>query len=205
MVHVKICGVTTVRDALACVEAGASAIGVNLVVGSPRRVDEARAIEIVRAVSTRALVVGVVADLRADAMLALRQRVGFGCLQLHGNEAPEALESLLPHAYKALRIATASDIAAADRYGGEYIMVDAKVQGRLGGTGSTFDWALAAPLARKRKVLLAGGLNPDNVADAVRAVRPHSVDVASGVERPGAPGQKDERRMRDFIARAREA
>jgi phosphoribosylanthranilate isomerase len=204
MAHVKICGVTSAAQAVACAEAGASAIGVNFVPTSPRRVDVATARGIARAVraaSPRTLVVGVVADLDVSAMRALRDDAELGCLQLHGDEPPEALAALLPHAYKALRIGDASDVARADAYGGDHILVDAKVAGALGGTGARFDWQLVAALARARKVTLAGGLTPENVAEAVRIVRPFCVDVASGVER-GAPGVKDMDRVRAFIAAA---
>jgi phosphoribosylanthranilate isomerase len=148
------------------------------------------------------IVVGVVADLDVNAMRALRDDAELSCLQLHGDEAPEALAALLPHAYKALRIGDASDVARADAYGSEHVLVDAKVKGALGGTGARFDWQLVVPLARTRHLTLAGGLTPHNVAEAVRIVRPFCVDVASGVER-GTPGVKDMDMVRAFIAAAR--
>ena len=135
MVHVKICGVTTPEDAIACADAGASAIGINFVASSPRRVDEARAITIVRALGERVLTVGVVAGGTADELRGLRDRVGLGCLQLHGDETPDVLAALLPHAYKALRVATAADVARADEFPGEHLLVDAKVEVALGGSG----------------------------------------------------------------------
>jgi phosphoribosylanthranilate isomerase len=204
---VKICGVTSVEDALVAVDAGASAIGLNFVPASPRCIDSARARAIARAIGDRALVVGVVANLSVEAMRALKEDAELGCLQLHGDEPAEALVALLPHAYKAVRIATAEDAAHAARFAGEHLLVDAKVSGALGGTGATFDWSLVTSLARARKLTLAGGLTPDNVAEAVRALRPYCVDVASGVERAGSrsPGAKDAARMRAFIANAKSA
>jgi phosphoribosylanthranilate isomerase len=201
MIHVKICGVTSAEDALLAVDAGASAVGVNLIPSSKRSVtiDEARAIA--KAVGTSALVVGVVANLPLETMKRLQAELG--CLQLHGDEPPEILAPLLPHAYKALRVAGAHDVAEAARYGGEHLLVDAKVEGALGGTGKTFDWPLVVDLARTRKLTLAGGLTPDNVAEAVRVVRPYCVDVASGVEL--SPRKKDPERVRAFIAAARGA
>jgi phosphoribosylanthranilate isomerase len=133
-------------------------------------------------------------------MRALKADAELGCLQLHGNESADVLHALLPHAYKALRIADEADVAEAARFGGEHLLADAKVTGQLGGTGTTFDWSLVATLTRARKLTLAGGLTPDNVADAVRAVRPYCVDVASGVE--SAPGVKDEAKVRLFVERA---
>jgi phosphoribosylanthranilate isomerase len=209
MVHVKICGVTTPEEARACVELGASSIGINLVPSSVRRVDPATALAIARAVhsvpsrapgGTRVIVVGVVADLTLDAMRAVVVDAELDCLQLHGDEPRETLAALLPHAYKAMRIATAADVERARTYGGGYILVDAKVEGSLGGTGATFDWGLVAAIARERHLALAGGLDADNVARAVREVRPFCVDVASGVER--APGKKDLAKVRAFIEAA---
>lgn len=203
-VHVKICGVTSVADAVACANLGASAIGLNFVPASPRRIAVERAREISRALRGRkVLVVGVVADLDVEAMRSLVADAELGCLQLHGDEPPEALAAMLPHAYKAVRVGTAADVEAARAYGGDYILVDAKVLGTFGGTGATFDWSLVTGLARERKLTLAGGLRPHNVAEAVRAVRPYCVDVASGVER--APGIKDLDAVRAFIENARAA
>jgi phosphoribosylanthranilate isomerase len=202
--HVKICGVTTPEDAALSVEAGASAIGVNVVPGSPRCVDADVARRIADAVGGRALVVLVVRDLPVAEMLDLRERTGAGCLQLHGDEPPENLLPLLPHAYKAVGIATREDVARAARYGGDYLLVDARTDRGSGGLGHTFDWSLVAELARTRKLTLAGGLTPENVAAAIRAVRPHTVDVASGVEEAGRPRKKDLAKVRAFIAAARE-
>ncbi|MBX3224780.1 MAG: phosphoribosylanthranilate isomerase [Labilithrix sp.] len=201
MVHVKICGVTTVEDARACAELGASAIGLNFVPSSPRRVTVARAREIAGALgATKVLVVGVVADLDVDTMRDLVRDAALGCLQLHGSEPPEALAPLLPHAYKAVRVASEADVALARTFGGEHILADAKAPGALGGTGETFDWSLVRELARERKLTLAGGLRPDNVARAVEEIAPWCIDVASGVEH--APGVKDLDAVRAFIASA---
>jgi phosphoribosylanthranilate isomerase len=202
--HVKICGVRTAEDARACVELGARSIGVNLIPLSPRHVDAATARELSRAAHAadpRTVVVGVVADLTLEAMRALVRDAELDCLQLHGEESPATLSALLPHAYKAARIATAEDVERARAYPGAHLLVDAKVPGALGGTGHTFDWRLVKELARERRLTLAGGLRPENVASAVRAVAPYCVDVASGVEL--TPGEKDLDAVRRFIAAAR--
>jgi phosphoribosylanthranilate isomerase len=201
--HVKICGVTTVEGALLCVDAGASAIGLNFVPSSPRRVTVADARTIARAVRGKTLLVGVVADLEVAAMRALLADAELDCLQLHGDEPPGALATLLPHAYKAVRVGTAADVERARAYAGDHLLVDARVEGALGGTGKTLDWTLVAALATERKLTLAGGLTPDNVGDAIGAVVPYCVDVASGVE--SAPGVKDPARVRAFIAAVRRA
>jgi phosphoribosylanthranilate isomerase len=204
-VHVKICGVTNLDDARGCVDGGASAIGVNLVGASPRCVKPEEARAIARHVGDRALVVLVVADLASGAIAELVRFVGCGCVQLHGSEPPETLLPLLPHAYKAVRIASEDDVEKARAYPGEYLLVDAKVPGVLGGSGTTFDWSLVRPLAKEKKLILAGGLTVENVANAVASVDPDSVDVASGVERDGDPRRKDLAKVRAFVERARGA
>ena len=200
---VKICGVTSIEDALSAADAGADAIGLNFVPASSRRVDEAAACAIAEAVRGRVAVVGVVADLDATAMRALRERVGLDFLQLHGGESPELLEAVLPHAYKALRVGSREDVELADSYGGDRLLVDARAEGALGGTGTSFDWRLVQALAARRRLILAGGLGPDNVSRAVQSVRPWGVDVASGVE--SAPRHKDAAAVRRFVAAARGA
>jgi phosphoribosylanthranilate isomerase len=199
--RIKICGVTSESQARACVDAGADAIGVNLVSSSVRRVDEDTARAIVRAVGTRALVVGVVAGRTVDAMRALREETGVGCLQLHGDERPEDVAALLPHAYKAVGIGGPADVTRAEAMPGEYVMLDTKVAGAFGGTGRSFDWRLVVGIAAKRKVVLAGGLTAENVGDAIRCVRPFCVDVASGVE--SSPGVKDMMKVRAFVEAVR--
>jgi phosphoribosylanthranilate isomerase len=201
--RVKICGVTTAEQALACVDAGADAVGVNFVPSSPRRVDVATGAAIARAVGPRALVVAVVAGLPLAEMRALRDATGVGCLQLHGDESAADVTALLPHAYKAVRVGGPGDVALASSMPGDYVMVDAKHGAALGGTGHVVDWSLVAELAGRRRLVLAGGLRPENVAEAVAAVRPWCVDVASGVE--SAPGVKDLERVRAFVERARAA
>jgi len=201
MTHVKICGVMTAEVAVTCAELGASAIGLNFVASSPRHVTVDDARQIARALrGTNAKVIGVVADLDIEGMRGLAREVGLDSLQLHGNEPPETLAALLPDAYKAVRISTRDDVVRARAFAGEHLLVDAKVEGALGGTGETFDWSLVRDLARERKVILAGGLRPENVARAIREVEPWGVDVASGVER--APGVKDLDAVRNFLAEA---
>jgi phosphoribosylanthranilate isomerase len=199
---IKICGITTAADAEACAALGADMLGLNFVPGSPRRVDVPAARAIADSVRGRVEIVGVVADLDEQALLDLRAAAGLDRLQLHGDEPPDLVQRLGAIAFKALRIGSDADVAAADAYEG-LILVDAKVKGALGGTGRAVDPALVAPLARRRPVLLAGGLGPGNVADAVRVVAPWGVDVANGVER--APGVKDLAKVASFVRAARGA
>lgn len=203
--HIKICGLTSTDEAQWCVEAGASSIGLNLVPASPRCIDRAVARAIAHALEGRAESVLVVADLSVEQMRELLDQTGASCVQMHGHEPPDTVAALLPRAYKAVRVATAEDLELADRYPGEYLLVDAKVPGQLGGTGQTVDFNLVAPLARRRRLVLAGGLRPDNVANAVERVRPYCVDVASGVEPVGEPRRKDRGLVARFVAEVRRA
>lgn len=203
MVRVKICGVTSLSDAVACVELGADLLGLNFWPGSRRRCAEDVARDVVREVGGCAEVVGVFVDAPVDEVRRVREATGIRWVQLHGDEPPGAVEALGPEAYKALRVGGEPVGATAARYPGERLLLDASVPGMIGGTGRTFDWSLAQALAQGRDLLLAGGLVPENVAEAVRAVRPWAVDVASGVER--APGQKDLARVKAFVDAARGA
>lgn len=186
-----------------CVEAGVDAIGLNFWPKSARKCEENIAREIVQTVGKRALLVGVFVDAQASEVLRLRDQLGLGCVQLHGEEPPEFLTQFLPHAYKALRVRGDSIRDDVRRYAGEYILLDAYVPGMPGGTGATFDWRLAGEVARERKLTLAGGITPDNVAEAVRQVQPFCVDTASGVE--SAPGVKDRAMVEALVHAARAA
>jgi phosphoribosylanthranilate isomerase len=199
-ITIKVCGITTVVDAEACAALGVDWIGLNFVPSSPRAIDLARAQEIAGAVRGRVEIVGVVADRDEAGLRALLREAALDRVQLHGDEPPELVAAIGPRAFKAVRIGNADDVAAAERFAG-LLLVDAKVAGALGGTGKSVDLDLVAPLARARPIVLAGGLGPDNVAAAVRAVEPWGVDVASGVER--SPGVKDLDKVRAFVENAR--
>lgn len=202
VVEVKICGVTTVDDAVQCVELGADAIGLNFWPASPRCVDLSTARAIVEALGDRAETVGVFVDFTLPQIREILLRTGIGWAQLHGREPPELVAALLPRAYKALGVRDGSVIERARAYPGERLLLDASVPGIPGGTGRTFDWSIAAEVARERNLTLAGGLRPQNVASAIRTVRPHRVDVASGVEK--SPGCKDLLLVQAFISAAKD-
>jgi phosphoribosylanthranilate isomerase len=201
MVEVKICGLTAVDDAVRCIEAGAHAIGLNFWARSPRCVDVPTARAIVEAGGDRATMVGVFVDFTLEQIREILRETGIRWAQLHGDETPELVAQLLPHAYKAVGVKDGSAIELARGYPGEHLLLDASVPGMPGGTGRTFDWDIAATVAKERKLTLAGGLTPDNVAEAVRAVKPFRVDVASGVE--STPGRKDPELVRRFVERAK--
>jgi len=201
--YVKICGITSVKDAILAVEAGADALGLNLVPTSKRVIDVATAAHISDAVCGNVELVLVVANRSLSELEELRAATGIAWLQLHGAEAPAELALLLPTAYKAVAVGSDADVARASEYGGDRLLVDAKVVAELGGTGQRFDWSLATALSKHRQLIVAGGLTPENVGDALRELRPFGVDVASGVEMPGNRRAKDPARMRAFIAAVR--
>lgn len=214
---IKICGITNVEDALAAVDAGADAIGLNFYRDSKRCVSIDVARQIVDAVGSRADLIGVFVNEPAEQIRQLCHDVGLHVIQLHGDEPPEFLR-LLNQDHDLIRArrlderglsAIADDLQACSDLAGfcpDAILIDAALPGQFGGTGHQADWQ---QLANDRTVLgdirliLAGGLTPVNVAEAIRIVRPHAVDVASGVE--SAPGRKDSGKMRDFVAAARAA
>lgn len=199
--RVKVCGVTSVVDALMCVEEGVDAIGLNFWPGSPRCVGEPIARQIVEQVGERVETVGLFVDADVNEMHRVRRAVGFSWLQLHGQETPETFAACAPNVYKALRVSGPETLHQAALYPSELVLLDAFVAGKVGGTGKTFDWALTADLAKRRHIILAGGLHAENVAAAIQAVHPFAVDVASGVE--SAPGKKERARVREFIAAVR--
>lgn len=203
MVWVKICGVTSVADALLVKDAGADAVGLNFVAASPRVIDLELGRRIKDAVRGALEVVAVVADWEQDRLEQLRRDLEPDFLQLHGAESDEELQALLPGAYKVIHVRDPVDVTRADSFAGERLLVDAKVPGQLGGTGVSFDYSLVVELARRRRLILAGGLNPGTVAAAVRQVQPFGVDVASGVEGAGQPRSKDPDKVRTFVERAK--
>ena len=205
MVWVKICGVTSVADALVARDAGADAVGLNFVASSPRAIDAELGSRIRDAVAGSLEVVAVVADWDHERLLELRTTLEPDWLQLHGSETNDALTRLLPGAYKVIHVRERADVAVADGFAGERLLVDAKVAGQLGGTGQAFDYALVRELAARRSLILAGGLNPGTVAAAVQLVQPFGVDVASGVEVAGKPRQKDGDKVRAFVEQAKRA
>jgi phosphoribosylanthranilate isomerase len=206
MTFVKICGITSVDDALLAIAAGADALGLNFVPSSKRVVDIATAAHIAASVGDLVELVAVVANRSESELLDLRRATGIRWLQLHGAETPADLQAVQPEAFKAVAIGASEDVTRAAQYGGERLLLDAKgPKGELGGTGTRFDWSLASPLIASRPVILAGGLYPDNVGDAIRNLKPFGVDVASGVELAQNPRKKHEGLLRSFMYAVRAA
>ena len=187
---VKICGITRVEDAHAAVAHGASALGFVFWPASPRFIDPFRARKIVATLPPFVASVGVFVNQPAADVRDIAQLVPLSVIQLHGDETPEFAASLSRPVLKAVDREPSPPDSWPERV---TLLVDAMDRTKRGGTGRTADWTMAATLARKRRIVLAGGLSPENVAEAVSRVRPFGVDVSSGVEL--APGIKDERRI----------
>ncbi|MGB8930691.1 MAG: phosphoribosylanthranilate isomerase [Anaeromyxobacteraceae bacterium] len=200
MVRVKICGITRLEDALAAARAGADALGFNFWPKSKRYVDPRVAGEIISLLPPFVAAVGVFVDPTRDEALRAAELSGVHWLQLHGDESPEFCAALPLPVIKAIRVHHRASLDALDEFDVAGFLLDADTAG-YGGSGKTFDWTLAAEGARRAPIVLAGGLRPENVADAVRQVRPWAVDVASGVER--APGVKDHEQTARFIREAK--
>jgi phosphoribosylanthranilate isomerase len=196
-VFVKICGITRAEDADLAAELGASALGFVFWPGSARYISQASAREIVRRHAGRVKSVGVFVDQSPEEVLGIMDVVGLDVAQLHGGEPPEYCRLLNRTVIKAIGLQDGKP-AALDGFDREMlILIDAHDPSRYGGTGRTVNWDSARQIAASRKTILAGGLNPENIARAVEMVRPYGVDVSSGVE--AAPGVKDARRLKQFF------
>jgi phosphoribosylanthranilate isomerase len=199
---IKVCGITRLTDALHAVEHGATAVGFVLWPRSPRAVTVERAADIIAELPSNVMTVGVFVNEPVDAIRQVVERARLTAVQLHGDEPPAYADAL---DWPVIRAVSVNDIAEASEAWSPdtALLVDNIDPVRRGGTGAAIDWSQAAVIAQKRRVVLAGGLTPDNVASAIRAVRPYGVDVSSGVE--SAPGVKDFDKVAQFIANARGA
>lgn len=210
MVKVKICGITNEEDALAAVEAGADSLGF-VFAESPRKIGIYTAASIIKELPAHIGSVGVFADQEADEIFRIMEAAKLHLAQIHGGiEGPfdPLNEGVRWGVVRALRLASAEDVykAAEDHLIAicEALLLDAHVEGKMGGTGQTFDWKLALQAERYNKpIILAGGLTPENVAEAVRMVRPYAVDVSTGVEE--SPGEKDHAKIKEFVKNAKNA
>ena len=203
-VKVKICGITSAADGLAAAEAGADLIGLMFYDRSPRCVSLELAAEIARAVPPHVVKVGVFVNPPEGLVTVATARCGLNLLQFHGEEPPEFCTQFGVMSMKAFRIRDAESLRALPHYLTDAWLLDAYAPDRLGGTGATFNWDLALEAGKFGKpVFLAGGLTPENVAEAVRRVHPFGVDVSSGVET--SPGRKDPVKLGAFIQAVRGA
>lgn len=200
--RVKICGITSVDDARAVIAAGADALGLVFYSASPRAVTIEQAREIALAAGPFIVVTGLFVDADPTFIAAVLAQVPLQLLQFHGDEMPSYCESFQRPYMKAIRMRPQLDVdsAIAVYPNASGILLDAYRPGVPGGTGETFDWA-RVPQASAKPLVLAGGLTPDNVADAINATRVYGVDVSGGVE--SAPGKKDYEKITSFINNAR--
>lgn len=197
-IRAKICGITRVEDALTAVRCGADAVGFVFYEKSPRNVDVERAAQIVAALPPFVTAVGLFVNEDAATVLSIRQRVGLDLLQFHGDETPEYCQSFSAPYIKALRVRPELNLIqyAADFSSARALLLDAYQEGVAGGTGKTFDWDLI-PAGLSKPVILAGGLDAENVGEAIRRVRPYAVDVSGGVEQD--KGIKDVAKIAAFM------
>lgn len=200
--RVKICGVTNVADALAAAEAGADMIGLNFYEKSPRYLTVAQAVEISRALPPFVMRVGVFVNPEEALVTRAIGECNLSLLQFHGDETSEFCTQFSLMSIKALRVRDAESLKALANFQTDAFLLDAHSKSGLGGTGEQFNWDQAVEAQKFGKpIFLAGGLTPENVAEAVRKVRPFAVDVSSGVEI--SPGKKNHAKMKAFIAAAK--
>jgi phosphoribosylanthranilate isomerase len=198
----KVCGITRLTDALHATQQGATALGFVFWPRSPRYVTAERAAEIIAELPSAVTTVGVFVDESVDRVRATAAVAGLDVVQLHGDEPPAYGEALGYPIVRSMTLADAADVIDAWPVGTP-LLLDAADRERRGGTGTKVDWDRAAELARQRRVILAGGLTPENVGDAIDVVNPYGVDVSSGVEE--SPGVKDFSKVARFLENARAA
>jgi phosphoribosylanthranilate isomerase len=201
MTRVKICGITNWADAKLCVDAGVSALGFNFYAASPRSVSPNAAWEIIRRLPPFVETVGVFVNWQPEAVSSLARALRLHAVQLHGDESKSDVETLAAQitVIKAVQVKSGFRPESLKKYSSAgAILLDGFRAGVRGGTGATVDWKLAAEAASHANIILAGGLTPENVGEAISIARPYAVDVASGVE--SAPGKKDPRLVRTFMS-----
>ena len=206
MVRVKICGITSVADAQAAIEAGANLLGFNFYEKSPRHIAEDQAAEIRARLPKKIKAVGIFVNRLPADVIALRSSLELDAVQLHGDESPETVAEIAPvvPVIKAFRVEPEFPLTTLDKYARAFaFLFDAAHTDQYGGTGRTTDWDVARRASSSRRIILAGGLKVENVAAAVRIVRTYGIDVASGVET--SPGKKDHGLLREFIQEVRRA
>ncbi|HEY2461340.1 MAG TPA: phosphoribosylanthranilate isomerase [Candidatus Acidoferrum sp.] len=206
MILVKICGITNLADARAASEAGANLLGFNFYEKSLRRVSTVDAANIRAKLPNNVDAVGIFVNAKVADIVSLRAFVRYGSAQLHGDETAAVVKKVAESmpVIKAFRVGADFAMSKFEEYPGAFaFLLDAAQAGQYGGTGRTTDWGFAERAARGRRIILAGGLKVENVAEAIRVVKPYAVDVASGVE--AKPGKKDHGKMKEFIEEVRRA
>ena len=203
MTRIKICGITNIDDALMAIDTGADALGFNFVPDTPRYLKDTKAAaKIIEQLPPFITTVGLFVNAAPEVIQAIADECHIDMLQLHGDESPQFCRGLNRRVIKAVRVKDESSCSHLSDYRVSGYLLDTYVKGTMGGTGVAFDWRLAVKAKQYGQVILAGGLNPDNVGAAVQQVRPYGVDVSSGVE--VSPGRKDPVKVQTFIQTVKE-
>jgi phosphoribosylanthranilate isomerase len=203
MIKIKICGITNLDDALFATECGADALGFNFYKKSPRYITPEKAAEIITRLPPFITPVAVLVNEREEKVRNIQFTTGIKVLQFHGDERPEFCERFATRVIKAFQVKDKESLTNMVHYHVNALLLDSYKDGIRGGTGVAFDWHLAVVAKTFGKVILAGGLNPENVTEAVKLVQPYAVDVAGGVEKE--PGIKDHALVKKFISTVRRA
>lgn len=197
MTRIKICGITHLKDALTAVDAGADALGFIFVPDTPRFVNSDQVAAIVAELPPFVTTVGIFASKDAAKITTIADQCRLDAVQLHADVTPEFCRNLDKKVIRVVRVKDESSLSILSDYDVNAFLLDTYVEGKMGGTGEVFDWDLALRAKHYGRIIVAGGLNPDNVAQAVRRVNPYGVDVGSGVE--SGPGRKDPDKIRKFV------
>jgi len=203
VVRIKICGITRLEDAMAAATMGADALGF-VFAASPRRILPERAREIIAKLPPFLQTVGVFVNASAEEVARTASWCGLNVLQFHGNESVDYCRRFAQKVIKAQRVRNQGDLSGLSAYTGvtAALLLDTFVSGMSGGTGTTFDWELARQARQYGRIIVAGGLTPENVAAAISKAKPYGVDASSGLEK--SPGVKDHDKMRQFIKNVRQ-
>ena len=203
-VWIKICGITNEEDGLAAARLGADALGF-VFAQSPRRISPEKARQIIKALPPLVQTVGVFVDEDLEEVSSVAEMCGLDILQFHGSESADYCDSFDHRVIKAVRLRNRQDIKSLAKYDGvvQALLLDTYLPDKLGGTGMTFNWQWALEAGKYGRIILAGGLNQENVAAAISIVKPYGVDASSGLEQ--SPGVKDHEKVTQFIAEARKA
>ena len=197
-VRIKVCGITRAEDAFMACDLGADALGFNFVPDSPRRIAPRQARRIIDTLPPLVTPVAIVVNPRPRDLQRWLRESGARAVQFHGEESPAMCAASPVAWFKAFRVGEGFEPGTVETYAAPWCLLDARVPGQRGGTGRTFDWSVVAEVRRRRKVILAGGLGPGNLAEAVARAAPDAVDLNSGVE--SAPGIKDPERLQAAFA-----
>ena len=204
IVWIKICGITNEEDGLAAARLGADALGF-VFAPSPRRISPEKARQIIKALPPLVQTVGVFVDEDLDEVSSVAEMCGLDILQFHGSESADYCDSFDQRVIKAIRLRNRQDLKSLAEYDGvvHALLLDTYLPDKLGGTGMTFNWEWALEAGKYGRIILAGGLNPGNVAAAISIVKPYGVDASSGLEQ--RPGVKDHEKMAQFIESVRQS